>query len=128
MGLKASGFRALSDDLARISEGFSREAMERAIRSGAEPVLDKMIQYAPVKRGIVKKALKIGPLKRWHGGKYYMRVGVVHGPDAPHAHLVEDGHGGPHPAPPHPFARPAFDSTKDVAFSNIRQSFIDEME
>jgi HK97 gp10 family phage protein len=26
---------------------------------------------------------------------------------APHAHLVEFGHGGPHPAPPHPFLRPA---------------------
>jgi HK97 gp10 family phage protein len=28
------------------------------------------------------------------------------------AHLVEFGHGGPHPAPPHPFMRPAWDSTK----------------
>ena len=26
---------------------------------------------------------------------------------ARHAHLVEDGHGGPHPAPPHPFWEPA---------------------
>lgn len=28
-------------------------------------------------------------------------------PKAHHAHLVEDGHGGPHPAPPHPFWEPA---------------------
>jgi len=28
---------------------------------------------------------------------------------APHAHLVEYGHGGPNPAPPHPFFRPAID-------------------
>jgi len=27
--------------------------------------------------------------------------------DAPHAALVELGHGGPHPAPPHPFLVPA---------------------
>ena len=26
---------------------------------------------------------------------------------APHAHLIEYGHGGPNPAPPHPFLRPA---------------------
>lgn len=30
----------------------------------------------------------------------------------PHAHLVEFGHGGPAPAPPHPFFRPAVDSFK----------------
>ncbi len=28
---------------------------------------------------------------------------------APHAHLVEFGHGGPHPAPAHPFVRPTLD-------------------
>lgn len=28
-------------------------------------------------------------------------------PKAHHAHLVEGGHGGPHPAPPHPFWEPA---------------------
>lgn len=28
---------------------------------------------------------------------------------APHAHLVEFGHGGPHPAPPHEFFRPVLD-------------------
>lgn len=29
---------------------------------------------------------------------------------APHAHLVEFGHGGPNPAPAHPFLRPALES------------------
>ena len=28
--------------------------------------------------------------------------------DAPHAHLVEYGHGGKHPAPAHPFVRPVY--------------------
>jgi hypothetical protein len=27
----------------------------------------------------------------------------------PHGHLVEFGHGGPHPAPAHPFVRPTMD-------------------
>ena len=31
---------------------------------------------------------------------------------APHAHLVEFGHAGPHPAPPHPFVRPAWDEMR----------------
>lgn len=38
---------------------------------------------------------------------------------APHAHLVEYGHGGPHPAPPHPFFRPAWDGCKDDVKRNI---------
>ena len=28
---------------------------------------------------------------------------------AQHSHLVEFGHGGPHPAPPHPYLRPALE-------------------
>jgi HK97 gp10 family phage protein len=28
------------------------------------------------------------------------------------AHLIEFGHGGPHPAPPHPFARPSWDENR----------------
>ena len=34
---------------------------------------------------------------------------------APHSHLVEYGHGGPRPAPPHPFLRPALDKNIDIA-------------
>ncbi len=33
----------------------------------------------------------------------------------PHAHLVEFGHGGPHPAPAHPFLRPALDAIRGAA-------------
>ena len=34
---------------------------------------------------------------------------------APHSHLVEYGHGGPRPAPPHPYLRPALDKNIDDA-------------
>lgn len=40
---------------------------------------------------------------------------------APHAHLVEYGHGGPHPAPPHPFFRPAWDEVRGEVRENIRK-------
>ena len=33
----------------------------------------------------------------------------------PHSHLVEYGHGGPRPAPPHPFLRKALDSNIEAA-------------
>lgn len=38
---------------------------------------------------------------------------------APHAHLVEFGHGGPHPAPAHPFVRPAWDGVREQVKRNI---------
>jgi len=37
----------------------------------------------------------------------------------PHAHLVEEGHGGPHPAPPHPFVQKAWQEMKPVVRQNI---------
>lgn len=40
---------------------------------------------------------------------------------APHAHLVEFGHGGPHPAPAHPFLRPAWDELRDKVLENIKK-------
>ena len=50
---------------------------------------------------------------------------------ARHAHLVEGGHGGPHPAPPHPFWEPAVlvhgqeavDAVNDVTDEIIDQLF-----
>lgn len=36
------------------------------------------------------------------------------------AHLVEYGHGGPHPAPAHPFLEPAFNHHKDEAAEIIK--------
>jgi len=47
---------------------------------------------------------------------------------APHAHLVEFGHGGPHPAPPHPFVRPAWDSIKDEIKGDIARAFKQNIE
>lgn len=37
-----------------------------------------------------------------------------------YAHLVEDGHAGKHPAPAHPFMRPAFESQKYRILSTIQ--------
>jgi len=50
---------------------------------------------------------------------------------AHHAHLVEGGHGGPHPAPPHPFWEPAVqlhgqeavDGLEDVMEEMVEQLF-----
>ena len=38
------------------------------------------------------------------------------------------GHGGPAPAPAHPFVRPAFDTRADEAFSEIKRVLRDELK
>jgi HK97 gp10 family phage protein len=38
---------------------------------------------------------------------------------APHTHLVSSGHGGPQPAPPHPFVVPIFEGMKEQTYKNI---------
>lgn len=43
------------------------------------------------------------------------------------AHLVEYGHEGPHPAPPHPFLRPAYDENKDKALEIIKDAVAEGM-
>jgi len=45
-----------------------------------------------------------------------------------YAHLVEFGHGGPHPAPPHPFMRPAFESAAQHAMIMLRNALWDGIQ
>ena len=52
--------------------------------------------------------------KDWHEEDYYPAY-------------VEYGHGGPHPAPAHPYIRPAFDTRQDEAFGIIRSGLLDEL-
>ena len=40
---------------------------------------------------------------------------------------VEYGHGGPAPAPSHPYIRPAYDTRQDDAYSIIRDGLLNEL-
>ena len=57
---------------------------------------------------------RIGILGRYHHSRYY-------------ANPVEKGHGGPAPAPAHPFVRPAFDVRKDEAYQIMKNILKDEL-
>ena len=52
--------------------------------------------------------------KRVPGAAAQVRAG---GPGAEQAMLVEYGHGGPHPAPPHPYLEPSLISTRSRQFA-----------
>jgi len=68
--------------------------------------------------GNLKKSVKAKLLKRY-GNQPAPAIAAVDRKRAPHAGLVEYGHGGPHPAPPHPFFRPAVDAGGEKALQNV---------
>ncbi len=47
---------------------------------------------------------------------------------APHGLLVEEGHGGPHPAPPHPYHKPAVNATRGIMAATIAEGLKDLVE
>lgn len=87
-----------------------RGASRRALTAGAEIVLRAAKDLAPVRTGELKRALRVGR-RLTTKDTSQVEVGAFSG-EAPHAHLVEGGHGGPRPAPPHPFLQPAVEMTE----------------
>ena len=51
-----------------------------------------------------------------------VEVGAI---NSPVSHLVEWGHGGPKPAPPHPFVEPAAQSVEDQVVDAIAQVLLE---
>ena len=113
-------------DMLRSSGSNGGRACNWILQNAAQPVLEQMIKNAendPKRRtGKLVGSLKIGRVIRKRSGGYHVMVGV-HRKDggAEYANPVEFGHGGPHPAPPHPFVRPAFDARVDEAYEKIKE-------
>jgi len=113
MGL--SGFEELAVLLHGIGE-IPDDVVQRALAAGSAPILREMQARVGVRSGNLRNALKTAKgFKQNKKGVYSLSTGAF-GKDAPHAKLVEYGHGGPKPAPPHPFARPAYEAAKDEAY------------
>lgn len=81
-----------------------------AVDAGLDVILSSVDRFTPVKTGELKRRNK---KQMWKEKPGYAEGEVYN--DAPHAHLVELGHGGPHPAGPNPFLRPGFDTAKGGA-------------
>lgn len=101
--------------------------VDEYLTAAARPILDEMVRMAPVgETGNLKKSIKIGPLKTSARGRQ-VSVGI-HRKDFPmkegeyYPAYVEYGHKGPHPAPPHPFIRPAYDLKKSEALEIMKKS------
>lgn len=128
MGVELSGFLELTDDIQRMADQFvdnGGEGLDKIIKAGAEVILEQAKINAPVKSGTLKKSLKV--VMRKKGTRSKARIGVQKGSDGYYATFVEYGHGGPHPAGPHPFLAPAFDAKQEEAFKIIKQELADKL-
>lgn len=131
MSMEVKGSVALRDDinqmadLLRTSGENGGRACNWILQNAAMPVLNQMLHNAsndPKRRtGKLLRSIKIGRVVRKRRGGYRVTVGI-HRKDggAEYGNPVEFGHGGPHPAPPHPFVRPAFDAKVDEAYEQVK--------
>ena len=131
MAITLSGTEVLLSDLEKMIP--SDTNVDAALAEGAEVIAREMRQLAPVKSGKLKSAIKVGKVRTSKNGRT-ITIGV-HRRDIDltdkggeyYPAYVEYGHGGPRPADPHPFIRPAFDLKKDEAWSIVKQAVIDQM-
>ena len=132
MSMEVSGGVELQEDIARMADLLrtSGENGSRAcswiLQNAAQPVLEQMLRNAstdPKRRtGTLLRSIRIGRVVKKRSGGYRVTVGI-HRKDggAAYGNPVEFGHGSPHPAPPHPFVRPAFDAKADEAYEKVKE-------
>lgn len=113
MELDGSGgaLRAL-DALSNIPQ-IAREALQ----AGADVLLPAEIAAAPVGPGNGEHIRnRLETRLKTNGGRPVALVGVW---DEPVAYYVERGHGGPHPAPAHPYMEPTADEKRDEVWDAV---------
>lgn len=130
-----------------LRKNVRNRVLRPAVSAGGQKVLTAMRRKCPVDKGTRKDGKPMRLLKRSLGKKiktypgggtviaivgpmkgFRTQVGVRKRTGTPFyqdpaniGHLVEKGHGGPHPAPPHPFARPALEESKSAVLAVMAQ-------
>ena len=134
MPLTTQGFGDLEDDLAGMAAVLTDgTSVDRALQAGAEPIEDRMRQNATsdpkVISGDLRDSIHTGPVRRRRSGGKRITVGVhTKEKGAFYANPLEFGHGGPTPAPAHPFVRPAFDTAADEVYNEIKRVLREELK
>ena len=133
MPLETQGFGDLQNDLTNMAAEMEfGPGVNRALQAGAKPIEEQMLRNASSNPKIITDALHssihTGSVKKRRMGGKAITVGVHRKEKgAFYATPVEYGHGGPAPAPAHPFVRPAFDTKAEEAYDAIKQVLRDEL-
>jgi len=133
MATELRGFDDLQDDLLNMAAALENGlGVNRALKAGAAPIEQQMLHNASTDPKIITDALHssihTGSVKKRVRSGKQITVGVHRKEKgAYYAVPVELGHGGPAPAPAHPFVRPAFDVKSDEAYEEIKRVLRDEL-
>lgn len=128
MGVETKGFLELTDEIAKMADLYVDEGGEKLpniVRKGAKPILDQAKMNVHSVSGELRDSLKI--VVKSKGGRTKARIGAQKGGKGHYATFVEYGHGGPHPAGPHPFLAPAFDAKQEEALDVIKGGIQSEL-
>lgn len=113
-GFELSGFDQVIENLEGYGE-VPENVAQAALLAGAKPMEDAIRANTPVRVGTLVSSIRTGAVKgRSITTGSFKKKGA-------HARLVEYGHGGPKPAPPHPFVAPAYEATKDTSYEQIAE-------
>ena len=127
MGLSISGMDALVQDLSVMLTKVESKAI---LEEGAQPLLEQMKQNASSNPKIISGKLHgtLGIKATEKGVTVGVHRSAWSGDDFYYPAAVEYGHGGPHPAPPHPFVRPAVDAKGEEALEHIKEQIRQALE
>lgn len=133
MSTELQGFDDLIHDLTNMAAALDNgPAVNAALKAGAQPIEEQMLHNASTDPAIISgdlhSSICIGTVKGGMRGKR-ITIGVHHKEKgAYYANPVEFGHGGPAPAPAHPFVRPAFDTRSGEAYDRMKGVFGDAID
>lgn len=138
MPLDTQGFDGLASDIAGMAsrmdaDGAGAPVARRILEAAAQPIHRQMKANASkdpkIITGVLNRSIRIGPVKKRRRSGKSITIGVHRKEEgAYYATPVEYGHGGPAPAPAHPFIRPAYDTRADEAYEIIRDGLRDAID
>lgn len=140
MGATLLGDKELERTLKTLGERTQRKVSRQAVNAACTPMLKAARANAPEESGLLKESLD----KKIKTYPESMTVVGIIGPDTEtkgdfngeprvpwrYAHLVENGHINPQGefVPPHPFLRPAYDSTQGQALDVMKDKLAKGIE
>ena len=138
MPLDTQDFDGLASDIAGMAsrmdaDGAGAPVARRILEAAAQPIHQQMKANASkdpkIITGVLNRSIRIGPVKKRRKSGKSITIGVHRKEEgAYYATPVEYGHGGPAPAPAHPFIRPAYDTRADEPYGIIRDGLRDAVD
>ena len=126
------GSASAAKGLQRLQRKLPEKVRHRPLLAVAK-VVERVAKRTAVfkdKTGALRKSIKARASTRKGRKNILVSAGVYgRGGDGAvaHAHVVEFGHGGPHPADPHPFMREAAEKSLDATFEAVTRGIQKEL-